>query len=361
MITHTKNEIKGTEYYTYFDSTENIIRLATKWSKHLASLCGVSYSPDTVSTYSKRIKKLLGWIETSQYFQNLTIDEVLATLDREFIEDWVISEKVPNYVQSTVKEFLSWLQTDRAGRARDEQNNPFRSGKLISRGRNQNSVPKSIGADEFIVLINELYHESEKVFFHMLFDVGLRISEGLALTKGDLPDTRFFPNANYYPIIVPGAKGKAGAKKYRLSFISRAVLERIQEYHQNPIYRLAKGWAESDPKKPMFLSTRREKLTDAIAQQLKAAAKRGKAKGTLDKNKSYHCHMLRAGSALSYLLSELGKDYPDKLLMIKSILGHVHQSTTEIYAHIPLALLNRKEVYFKYEEAELIYNETKKF
>jgi hypothetical protein len=72
--------------------------------------------------------------------------------------------------------------------------------------------------------------------------------------------------------------------------------------------------------------------------------------------------MLRHGTAFSVLRSEFGKRLSDRFLVLKSLLGHEHIKTTEIYASIPVAVLQSLsgdcQVSLRYEEANNIYEAT---
>jgi integrase len=50
---------------------------------------------------------------------------------------------------------------------------------------------------------------------------------------------------------------------------------------------------------------------------------------------------MRHGTAFSVLTSNIGKDYQDKILTIKSMLGHANVRTTEIYTQISPAILSK--------------------
>lgn len=72
-------------------------------------------------------------------YRGLSLDDVLAAVNRRDLQQWILDRKaihlksstLPNR-ESAVKIFLEWLTTQEAGRVRTLKNPPYKTGKLIS-------------------------------------------------------------------------------------------------------------------------------------------------------------------------------------------------------------------------------------
>jgi site-specific recombinase XerD len=218
--------------------------------------------------------------------------------------------------------------------------------------------PKFISAELVVEVLNGMHNECERCMFHAQYDMGLRISELVDLTVGDIPNEKQYdPALEFIPICVNGVKGRGGQKKERITLISRAVLKRIKRYHSSREYKLAPDWDIDDPKKPAFLTANQRKWSVRNAsKQFKTSVRRV---GMIDTMKT---HWLRHGTAYSVLRSDIGRNYQDRMLMLQQMLGHAHLKTTEIYTQISPALLERltkvgKEIN-RLDEAEFIREKT---
>lgn len=348
--------------YAYFDSGF-IVELATLFIRNLVSLIGYSYSAKSVNEYAKALKYILNWIKITKPYPNLSIDETLKILTRKDIEDWIKSQKLNRNTirqrEAIFKEFLGFLTSEEGLRSRSEFDNPYRTGKLITKGTKNYKKPQYLTEQQVIILLNGFKNESERTLWHFCYDVGLRSSELIRLKRKSLPNPALFSSGlKYYPIYIDGSKGQGGQIKERISIISKIVLDRILKYHQSYNYRFSPDYAENDLNKPVFLSVHGKHLTeDAIGKQMKSSAKRAGLNPD-----DYHPHSLRHGFAFSLLRSDLTKDYQDGLLLLNSCLGHVLLESTEIYTQIPPTVLNRfnegEKSTDKYEEAKRIYEAT---
>jgi site-specific recombinase XerD len=136
------------------------------------------------------------------------------------------------------------------------------------------------------------------------------------------------------------------------------MLARVRRYHASLGYKLNKRWRMYDEEKPVFLSVNGMRLTpDSVFKFIDEAWKRqGGSPATVSP------HRLRHGTAYSVLRSELGKTLLDKLLTVKSMFGHERITTTEMYADIPVAVLESlcgdRQAKIKHVEAEEIYQAT---
>ncbi|RYX89502.1 site-specific integrase, partial [bacterium] len=319
----------------------------------------IRHSPKTVEEYSKIIKYFLIFLESLPESKFTSLDDLILSInDRSQLLPFIEQQKL-NISQSTVNSreivlcgFFNWLTTEEAGHIKTEITNPYRSGKLITRGTHNNIV-KMVTRSDLIKLLNGYHNESERCFIHFLFDTGLRISEAINLKVKHLPDISSFPeDTEYYKITVPGAKGVAGRIKYREAIISAPVLNRILMYHKSYEY-ITDQWKHQPDEKPVFLSVNSKELNyKSVFKQMKNAAKRS----GLDPSK-ISPHKMRHSCAYYYLVSGLGKSYIDNFILTSSCLGHSSFKSTETYVRIPPALISTT-VTDKHQEAERIFSET---
>jgi site-specific recombinase XerD len=305
------------------------------------------------------------WLLEGEYFPKHSLDIVLKITTRRDLELWIKERRAQGIEASTlrnrevaVKTFFDWLTTEEGGRVRTLENTPYKTGKLISpppEGRR----PRFLTPEDVIRLLNGFHNESERCLAHTLYDTGMRISEAKRLLKCDLPDTRSFPDGlKYYPLYVRGSKGRGGQTKERIAIISAPVLARIKRYHNSPGYRFSPYVSNATHEKPAFLSVNGYELSRRnVGKQIDYAAARAGLDPTF-----YSPHIFRHGAAFSILISELGKDYFDRLFLVQQVFGHKQITTTEIYTVIPpaiLAKLNRDNVIKdKYQEAKRIMGAT---
>jgi site-specific recombinase XerD len=354
--------------YSVTDSHGFIVRTVHAWLSHVGRQVGLTYSPNTVPQYGKTMTYLVRWIENQPPVPNLSVDENLICLNRSDIVNWLQymkkhgakSNKTLVSREVCVNEFLDWLCTADAGNLRDMQNSPRgRDGRArnITKPSNPNS-PKFIETETVVRVLKGFYNECERCMFHAQYDMGLRISELVGLTRKDLPNESSFSAAyEFIPICINGVKGRGGTVKERITLISRAVLRRVRAYHNSVEYSLDSRWAFNDPEKPVFLTVNQLKWQARnAAKQFKAAVRRA---GLPD---NFRSHWLRHGTAFSVLRSDAGKDYVDRMLIVQGMLGHNDLRTTEIYTQISPTMLEHLSKagsrINRLEEAETIRSES---
>jgi len=361
IVVHTQF-IENRQIYTFFASGQ-IIELPTRWLRFLSR--EPRYSLQTVRQYATNIKNLLTWFGWTEDYKNVPLDTVLTVCTRRDLQQWVLWQREANKAASTihsreatVKEFFNWLTSEDAEQVRTAENAIYKTGKLISPAATKKR-PRYLSPEAMILLLNGFHNESERCLAHTMFDVGLRISEALRLQRGDLPNEReYAQGAKYFPLKVPGSKGRGGNTKERISIVSNPVLARIRRYHNSPEYRFSQHFNPNDLIKPIFLSANNSLLSARnFNHQIKDAAERAGLNSA-----EFSAHKFRHGAAYSILKSELGNDYFDKMVLVQQLFGHQQIKTTEIYASIPPAVLeqlnNNKAVVSKYEEAKEIYEAT---
>lgn len=329
------------------DSKGAIVRTVSAWLSKLGREVGLTYSPNTVPQYGKTMTYLVRWIEKYPPLQNLSVDENIISLNRDDIINWLnymtvhgaSSTKTLLSREVCLHELLDWLCTNDARNLRDIENSPRgRDGMSgnITKATSPKS-PKFIATETIIALLNCLHNENERCMFHTQYDTGLRITELINLTRGDLPEESLYDATyEFIPLCVNGVKGRAGSVKGRITLISRAVLRRIKSYHNRLDYKLAPDWGSTDACKPAFLTINQKRwgLRNA-SQQFKAAVTRSALPH------SFRPHWLRHGTAFSVLRSDAGKDYVDRMLIVQQLLGHARLDTTEIYTQIAPQILDK--------------------
>lgn len=340
-----------------------IVELPTRWLRSISRQ--PKYSGETVRQYAANIKDFLKWLLTARRHPKFSLDTVLKAAARKDVENWIKDRKAAHLAASTlrnrevaVKMLFDWLTTEDGGKVRTIENTPYKTGALISpppSGRK----PRFITVEDVIKLLGGHHNESERCLLHTMFDTGMRISEAIRLRKSDIPNPRNFPDGlKYYPLYVRGSKGRGGQTKERITIITSPVVARIRRYHNSPEYRFSPFFDHSSSDKPAFLSVNGYYLSSRnVGKQMKNAA----ARVGLDP-KLFSPHKLRHGAAFSLLISELGKDYFDKLFLVQQLFGHNQITTTSGYTAVPPAVLIKlnsdRIIVDKYQEAKRIKDAT---
>ncbi|WP_417900116.1 tyrosine-type recombinase/integrase [Bacillus haimaensis] len=359
LITYHSEE--GTTQYVFIDKNEIVVEHPTFFirSKLKSSL----YSIKSVHHYAKVLKYFCSYLELT--FPNLSCDEIICSIDGMFISEYFkylsdcnLSAATIRNRDAIIKEFMEWLTTIEGGKVKD--NTGYIKNKYKTPKPNR-KIPKILMLDEIIQLINSLHEESQRCIIHFLYDTGIRVSELPRVKIKDIPNlSEYSSEINYFKLRVDGSKGRGGKTKERLTYISRAMIQRVNRLHtQNKKYRKASLIFKENM--PCFLNTHGGEITEnAIRALLRQAALRSK----LDPKK-YSAHKYRHSFAVSILSSEYDKEFTNKLVMTKEALGHNQIKSTEIYTSIaPIAIENLQmknkshDINFRYEASQRIYEET---
>lgn len=358
----------NTPIYCVVDSRGAIVTTLTNWLKSLAESAGLSNTLSSVEQYGRTATYLCRWIEKSGPFPHLSADENILRLSRQNLTEWLSGMRndeglAPSTLhgrEAAIRNLLEWLTTIAGGRLRNPENSPYgRDGSLpyITPSPKARS-PKFLPAEYVVQILSSMHNECERCMFHTQFDSGLRISEVTNLKKRDIPDLALFDSAHeFLPFVVRRSKGRGGSSPEKSTLISRAVLNRIKRYHGSIEYRLAPDWDINDPNKPAFLTSNQLRWsTRNASKQFKEAVRRS------DVHHDVSTHWFRHGTAFSVLMSDIGKTYEEKMLVVQQMLGHAFLKTTEIYTQVPPALLTKLTVKGKeinrLREAEFIREKT---
>lgn len=360
MILHKHIDSESQVVYTLFDAAERIVERPTAY---LRSLRRLKRPVESQRHIANVLKMHCRWIEEESEYRTASVDSVLRELTNDDIVDWINAQRARGLREPTInnrevltKQFYQWLTTSEAERAR--QDTPWGRSNVTT--RQHKNLPRFVTAEQVIRLLNATYNESQRVALHFMYDTGVRVSELVRMTNDLLPNERDWPDdVNYYPLLVPGSKSRNSQEyKFRFTIISRPVLARVKRYHSTTEYFLAKGFALSDPKRPVFLNVLGQPLSISSVQKMIRAAWRRQGGNPHEMSS----HRLRHGTAFSILQSEFGADMHDNLLILKNMLGHVDIRSTETYTAIPMAALKSiqglKRIQLKYAEAQQIYDAT---
>lgn len=319
--------------------------------------------------YASRLRRFCQYLEYHPAFGQVQVDVAIKSLSLIVVEDFLISLDAKGLMSSTVRgyeitirEFCKWLCSSQSGYALKQDlyaNQNFISRKPVTR------LPNLTDASTVIKLLSRLNFEEHRLVAHFIYDTGLRISEVPRVLKSDIPNpTEYPPDTAYYPLFVSGSKGPKDQPKGRVTIISRAMVSRIQKYHNSKQYlqKIHKHTCESRNMRtkdyPAFLNTEGNPMkVDAIENFIRDASIRAQLR--------LSAHKLRHGTAYSILRSELAPTLIDKLVLVQKILGHANLSTTEIYTRVPATALVRglsgaanSPINFRFEEAQRIFDET---
>lgn len=317
--------------------------------------------------YYERLAPFGTFLEQHPEFGKVPTDVALRAMPlavlEEYFDELIARGLKPNTLRSheiTVKELCKWLALKHSGPARDSD--PYLGVKFIT-PTPPPLPPRHVTVAEVLLLLKNLYWEDQRAVTHFIFDTGVRISEVERFTLSDLPDPANYPSDSmYFPLFVRGSKGSRDSIKFRWTIISRAMLSRLNRYHNSTHYLSCAAHYKLDSKSqdpPLFFNTEGTPLTsNAIEKFIEDGYKRG----NLPK---VSAHRLRHGTGFSVLKSEHGRELLDNLIVLQKMLGHEQLSTTQIYTRMPAAALRRnvlntadKDIRFRFEESQQLFDET---
>lgn len=309
--------------------------------------------------YADHIKSFCEYLEGLEIYSGRSIDDVLCGISRSVISTYLVQLVGQGYERTYIRlretiisGLFAWLASSESGYAR--KHSGFEN-KRLDTPKPKRKRPRYVTQDQVCKLLKGMYWESQRCAVHALYDMGLRVSELIRITKDDIDELENVPSdLAYLPLTVQGSKGPAGEIKERTVIITRAMYSRIKKYHSSPQYR----FSFYSKNKPAFLNTFGKPLTVKGLQKCIADA----AKRVGFKLREISPHRLRHGTALTFLTGELGDDHVQKLILIKEQFGHERLSTTNIYAgvspHLFVNELGLRYVKPRFIEAKKIYDLT---
>ncbi len=363
-----KSTVNRRPFFLVLDQYEKVIEILTNYSLYLNSF--LRFSPNSLLSYVQDIKNFLEFssVGTNSSFQiDLLIKSVRSVSVSNFLESLEqrdLSENTLRSCDRRLKFFFEWLYSFKSNEGLNEKESPYNSDKLFSPTPHKGSK-KFVTYLEVASFLKSFKSEHDRVVGHFMYDVGVRVSELERVLVSDLPDPNNYPDYfTYYPITIRGSKGRGGIIKEHESLISRIVLNRVWRYYNNWVKPNLSHKKTGKKKVLVFHNSRlgpikKRTITDTYRRHSLILL----AKGLI--RLSINPHRFRHGAAFSIMSSNFGNDMLENLVIVKKMLGHASLKSSEVYANIPIDVLMRiKEmnsdslVLTRYQEAELIYNET---
>jgi integrase/recombinase XerD len=270
-------------------------------------------SQNTVMAYGRDLGKLLAFAEAADVSEIEAIDlGVISGWIREMSRAGLGSRSTARHL-SSARGWCKFLMREGVLRADPTA--------LAARPRFGRKLPRALGESEMVTLIeapppDTLRGLRDRAMLSLMYAAGLRVSELVALTLGDVDRARG----------IVSALGKG--KKRRLVPLGEVALDHLAAYLQAreaeasaKASRLGGRNAKVSP--ILFPSPRGGKLTRQAFWKIVGRTARGAGiRGHV------HPHQLRHSFA-THLLSG-GAD----LRSVQTLLGHANVATTEIYTHV---------------------------
>ena len=270
-------------------------------------------SPNTVMAYGRDLGKLLAYAEAAGVSDIENVD--LGT-----ISGWVqqmsragLGPRSSARHLSAARGLCKFLMREGTLKADPTE--------LAARPRFGRKLPRALGEEEMVTLIeapppDTLRGLRDRAMLSLMYAAGLRVSELISLTLGDVDRARG----------IVSALGKG--KKRRLVPLGEVALDHLAAYLQareaDALARAARmGASPRQVSQMLFPSPRGGKLTRQAFWKIVGRTARGAGlRGHV------HPHQLRHSFA-THLLSG-GAD----LRSVQTLLGHANVATTEIYTHV---------------------------
>lgn len=270
-------------------------------------------SPNTVLAYGRDLGKLLAFLEEQGVSEVERIDlGVISAFIREMSRAGLGPRSTARHLSST-RGLCKFLMREGVLRADPTE--------LAARPRFGRKLPRALGEAEMVQLIeapppDTLRGLRDRAMLSMMYAAGLRVSELVSLTLGDVDRARG----------IVSALGKG--KKRRLVPLGEVALDHLAAYldarEADEQARAAKRGGRKGQTSPvLFPSPRGGKLTrqgfwKIVGRTARGAGLRGHV----------HPHQLRHSFATHLLAG--GAD----LRSVQTLLGHANIATTEIYTHV---------------------------
>lgn len=270
-------------------------------------------SANTVMAYGRDLGKLMAFAEASEVAEVEQIDlGVISGWIREMARAGLGSRSTARHL-SAARGLCKFLM--REGVLRSDPT------ELAARPRFGRKLPRALGEGEMVTLIeapppDTLRGLRDRAMLSLMYAAGLRVSELVSLTLGDVDRAR--------GIVSAFGKGK----KRRLVPLGEVALEHLAVYlearERDTAARAARtGSKAAKVSQLLFPSPRGGKLTRQAFWKIVGRTARGAGiRGHV------HPHQLRHSFA-THLLSG-GAD----LRSVQTLLGHANVATTEIYTHV---------------------------
>ena len=257
-------------------------------AKYLDKLILKKYADNTVKVYCSMFKQYI------RYYIDKPIDELTELEIRAYLKHLVLAGKSDSYLGQMVNAIKFYYEIVLS------MPNRFYE---IERPQKRERLPKVLSKADVVAMIKGTQNLKHKCIIGLIYSAGLRRSELLALTIGDIDSKRM-------TIRVVDSKGR----KDRITTLSNTILQLLRLYYK-----------DYNPKDFLFEGQKGFQYTGAsILKVVDQAAKRANIAQKVTP------HMLRHSFATH--LSEDGTD----LRKIQNLLGHSSLKTTEVYTHLAI-------------------------
>jgi integrase/recombinase XerD len=257
-------------------------------AKYLDKLILKKYADNTVKVYCSMFKQYI------RYYIDKPIDELTELEIRAYLKHLVLAGKSDSYLGQMVNAIKFYYEIVLG------MPNRFYE---IERPQKRERLPKVLSKADVVAMIKGTQNLKHKCIIGLIYSAGLRRSELLALTIGDIDSKRM-------TIRVVDSKGR----KDRITTLSKIILQLLRLYYK-----------DYNPNDFLFEGQKGFQYTGAsILKVVDQAAKRANIAQKVTP------HMLRHSFA-THLLED-GTD----LRKIQNLLGHSSLKTTEVYTHLAI-------------------------
>ncbi len=257
-------------------------------AKYLDKLILKKYADNTVKVYCSMFKQYI------RYYIDKPIDELTELEIRAYLKHLVLAGKSDSYLGQMVNAIKFYYEIVLG------MPNRFYE---IERPQKRERLPKVLSKADVVAMIKGTQNLKHKCIIGLIYSAGLRRSELLALTIGDIDSKRM-------TIRVVDSKGR----KDRITTLSNTILQLLRLYYK-----------DYNPNDFLFEGQKGFQYTGAsILKVVDQAAKRANIAQKVTP------HMLRHSFA-THLLED-GTD----LRKIQNLLGHSSLKTTEVYTHLAI-------------------------
>ncbi|MBF2708651.1 tyrosine-type recombinase/integrase [Flavobacterium soyangense] len=246
------------------------------------------YSESTLKTYSEALKSFLIFYRDKSIAE-ITNEDVII-YNNEFILKNYLSASYQNQIVNAIKLFFA---TGRATKIEIDK---------IHRPKRSKPLPNVLSKEEIKAILGALTNVKHKAMLSLIYACGLRRSELLNLTFGDIQSDRKL-------LIIKQSKGK----KDRIVSLSDKIIEILREYYKS--YKPKKWLFEGQQGNTKYSD---RSLEEVLKKSIRLAGI-NKPVSLHWLQHSYATHLLENGTDLRY---------------IQELLGHNSSKTTEIHTHV---------------------------
>ena len=359
--------IAGRQRITVFDTSGQIMRIATIW------LNREEFKNSSLRLHARNLCYIANGMDVCKIFPHLSFDKKLHIINREHVQIYINHERGRSLEETTVHSremtlfnIFQFMNESAGFSHRSLNDGPYRDEKKLTSGEYL-YLPKELLEHKFILLLQNLHNECERVALHFIFDTGIRIEQFVRLTNWSLPD-EVAAAGGYLPMQLAANKQRKNRKREQITLLSTPVLARVQRYHNNDVAYKKRYASRHAPTNLAFLTANgrpwtRQNLTKQMARAAMRAGFDVKAPRRFDRGSGkkrqtqISPHVLRHSFACNVLRShDMGMDYMQRRTLVMQCLCHRSLKSGEPYATmVPEQFAESRDNNFsKYEQAKRI-------